>query len=898
MITLYNKDGTVKFDIKEYEYVGNFMGERKITFKVYAEIPITFNIGDYAIFRSETYKIYEIPQCIKRAEKQTYGSAFEYDVTLNHIIQDLAECSFLDYVINDNQIHYSNFSNPSFYCSANDLADRIQVNLERLYTGWNISVDPSYESEVLNIQANNISCLGALGLFSSLFKTTFTINEKTIVVGAQMQQVPWTFLYKDGLETIEKSKDSSSRIITRLRAYGSKDNLPLNYNNGKGVYPESFFAPGLMLPHSSDSGIDYIDSPNISIYGIREASIYFDGNNELEKIYPTISGMTAEQLIAAGVPTTSTGALDEVVSASQVTEEEQASVIVTIKDIGFDINDYLASGAAIVMKSGECIGSELSITGVEKIENGYVLTVSRKNEGSFYIPNLNQNIKAGDKFVLIGIQMPEVYVLAAEQRLLSAAQNWLSKNDKEIKRYVPHIDNYKIFNNNIVLKEGLSIEIADTDLNLNDDPVIQTLTIKFGGDIPIHEVTLSETIRESFNEKIQRLAREAYKSESRSYLSSSFLSKINDDAASGLITFLRGLNSKQIATLEKGWKTKEFVPGLVGTGSYFDAFGNGELRSLRLWESLEVPELRYNRAEVFTGINWQTFGAGIIESVEIDKDAYGNELQSGVIHLKLEEGEIGKVAVDDMCMGIYHNFGGPNDTVQEDQRNGNFRMKGFLTSYFRIDEILETGTNASFHYVLRGTSERWNQLNHPKPYMHFACYSNPTNPDRQACMYTTTEYSIRLRNMTTWEYGESNIYAIEGKLDGFQLGETVFTGTGQVIGNGYFYGHIQSIENAPYELKIENGGDNFLAFGESMEIICKVFKGLNDVTSEVEDWSVSRESGNQTEDDAWNIAHQNFNGQITLQHNVTYTDLGAGLSTLFRFTATGGNDTAILELTI
>ncbi len=365
-----------------------------------------------------------------------------------------------------------------------------------------------------------------------------------------------------------------------------------------------------------------------------------------------------------------------------------------------------------------------------------------------------------------------------------------------------------------------------------------------------------------------------------------YLSRVHDDTAEGLITFLKGL------------KLGNFIPGLLGSGGRIDEFGRGELRSLKLWEFLEVPELRFNRVSVYTGVQWQTFGGGIIESVEIDKDEFGQELQSGIITLKLEEGEYGAVAVDDMCQGIYHNFGGANDTVSEDQRNGNFHIQGFRTSYFRITEILDTATNGQFRYVLRGTSERWNQLNHPSPYMHFACYSNPTNPDRQACMYTTTEYSIRLRNMTTWEYGESNIYAIEGKLDGFQLGETVFTGTGQVIGNGYFYGHIQSIENAPYELKIENGGDNFLAFGESMEIICKVFKGLNDVTSEVEDWSVSRESGNQTEDDAWNIAHQNFNGQITLQHNVTYTDLGAGLSTLFRFTATGGNDTAIYEMTI
>ncbi len=288
-------------------------------------------------------------------------------------------------------------------------------------------------------------------------------------------------------------------------------------------------------------------------------------------------------------------------------------------------------------------------------------------------------------------------------------------------------------------------------------------------------------------------------------ISEQYLSRISDDNAQGVISFLKGII------------LGNYIPGLVGSGGKIDEFGNGELRSLRLWESLEVPELRYNRAVVFVGIQWQTFGAGIIESVEIDKDEEGNELQSGIIHLKLENGEIGAIAVDDKCQGIYHNFSGSNDTVQEDQRNGNFRMKGFWTSYFKITEILDSNTNSSFRYVLRPISERWSQLNHPKPFMHFACYANPSNPNRQACMYSTTEYSIRLLNMTDWEYGESNIYAIEGKLDGFKLGETVFTGNGNVLGNAYIYGHLQGIEDIIRD-EVKVGGRNLLKNSNSFRI--------------------------------------------------------------------------------
>lgn len=434
------------------------------------------------------------------------------------------------------------------------------------------------------------------------------------------------------------------------------------------------------------------------------------------------------------------------------------------------------------------------------------------------------------------------------------------------------------------------IIITSTDTTtLTDDNVLSSLRVLKEISDAFDEaiITSTDETTEFTDEKILsslRVLKEIL--DNNEYLRTQFLSKVYEDTAQKIITFLEGI------------KFGNYIPGLLGSGGRIDGNGAAELRSLRLWESLEVPELRYNRIRVYTGVDWQTFGGGIIESVEIDTDEYGNELQSGIITLKLEDGEFGAIDVDDLCQGIYHNFDGENDTESEDQRNGNFHIQGFKTSYFRITEILDTSTNGQFRYVLRGVSERWNQLNHPKPFMHFACYANPSNPDRQACSYSTTEYSIRLRNMTTWEYGENNIFGIEGKLDGFSLGGTNFTGSGQVIGNGYFYGHLQQIFNAPYELIIENGGDNFLAFGESMDITCKVMKGLNDVTNEVETWQVTRESGNQAEDDAWNIAHQDFAGQITLQHTQSYSDLGEGISTLFRFVASSGSETAIMNLTI
>lgn len=371
-----------------------------------------------------------------------------------------------------------------------------------------------------------------------------------------------------------------------------------------------------------------------------------------------------------------------------------------------------------------------------------------------------------------------------------------------------------------------------------------------------------------------------------------YLSKIDNDTAQGLITFLQGIDVKKVQSLL-------FSTGLLGKGFLINEDGHAEFDSVEIRKHLSVPEIRFNRTTVYTGIRWDTFGGGKIKSVTVDRDAEGNELQSGIIELELEEGEFGAIAEGDMCMGVFHNFAdtSTNSTVTSDSKTGNFLFKGFSTSYFRVTEMLEAD-NSKFKYMLRGVSERWPYQFHPMQYMHFAAYANNENTDRQSSTYTTTSYTIRLKNMTTWEYGANNIYEISGKLDGFQIGETVLEGEGQAFGNAYIWGTLQKVYNNPIYMEIDNGGDGFLALGETMVLTCRVMQGWEDITNQVEIWTVRRESGNQIEDTAWNIAHRSFNGTLSLTHTKEYSDLGTGLATVFVFEATIGDDTALLYLNV
>ena len=264
-----------------------------------------------------------------------------------------------------------------------------------------------------------------------------------------------------------------------------------------------------------------------------------------------------------------------------------------------------------------------------------------------------------------------------------------------------------------------------------------------------------------------------------------------------------------------------FDPDLLGHGWRIDAPGHGELDSLSLRKFLEVPELRFNRVTVRTGVQWQTFGAGLIEEVSHPDGFAANR---GIIKLKLEEGEYGAVAENDYCMGIFHNEnpGETNASANSDQHNGNFTFAGFQTVYFKVAAICdETGDTASpdsrnqyFIYELRpiDTTEgkAWSHQHHPQPSMSFACYANPSNDDRQSCIYSTTDYIIMLTGMTGWTYDGSNIAYIRGRLDDFTIpakrienGQEVtyykqLEGYGVAFGNAYMWGSIDQFDRPAF----------------------------------------------------------------------------------------------------
>ena len=434
--------------------------------------------------------------------------------------------------------------------------------------------------------------------------------------------------------------------------------------------PNNMAVKHLMLPGFPELTLDpYIDSENISKIGIREGTIFFDGSDEeLEEVYPSIEGITAEQLEAAGVNCYSEGELDVLISAEAITDDgvgvvegnenkpkdNKSTFIVEVKDLGFDINDYLTtSTATISFKSGKLVGREFEIVkcerfgNVEGIVTGYKLTLNRvfDDDVQLWFPYNAYNAESGDKFVLLNIDMPEVYIKAASQRLLEKSNEWLAKNDYARSTYNPKIDEIfmarqhdeamasggAIQSLHDTIKEGMQLLFEDDDLGIDAAITIDTLVIKENDKaIPTYEVTLKEEKTVGSLQKVQNKVDSISKGLSQggggynadqirqmvtAYGKNEFLSKRQKDTASEQINFKKGLT------------TGEYQQGLIGgkgVGVYTDANGNWVVETdvIKARQDFEVNNLVVNQAEARGGMVIEPAAWLTINNVLEDADAY------------------------------------------------------------------------------------------------------------------------------------------------------------------------------------------------------------------------------------------------------------------------------------
>ena len=514
-ISIFAKSGYEKAVLHKFDRTGAWMGEKTITADLETPQPIVFNPGDFVEYRGERYVMEQQPSVKKESsDKIIYSLRF---VSYKY---ELERCQMRDLVPYDNGVVYPTPLAIEFTGKVNYLTERIQACLDAMYgVGvWTITIGDRGKDEEKNISMQSTTCWNALSLVYSEYGLYFYIKGRNITVTSQKgETIDHHFRYGmgNGLYTIDRNADTSTAIVTKLRAYGGTRNLDYSYPKQPeyedSVLPSTYnlYPLRVMLPtFKLDGKTDYILASDaaVALYGIREATITYDD------IYPSITGATN----SAGQR------IDQLAAVEEVTSETQPTFKVTTRPMDFKNQtgevanfkeDLLTSETPqLVFKTGTLQGYAFNIVDAITNEDGsYQFTLGRgtlsESGEDYYVPNVDWNATAGDEFVLLHILMPKKYILDAEQRLKIRAQEYLEQYSKTNFSYFVSISEAWMIQSGLEdITEGMVMVIDDPQFGWNGVEVtIQSVTVKEGetNGLPKYEVTLNNNPTASTLERIQ-----------------------------------------------------------------------------------------------------------------------------------------------------------------------------------------------------------------------------------------------------------------------------------------------------------------------------------------------------------------------------------------------------------
>ena len=584
---------------------------------------------------------------------------------------------------------------------------------------------------------------------------------------------PVPLSYGNGLiGGIERSMADGVKFFTRLFPVGSTRNID----------PDRYGHARLQLP----DGAKYVEQD--THLGIIE---YFE-QEAFDAIYPRRIGTVGS------------------VRSEERTSDDGSPFTVwyfTDPDIPFDPNQYEIGGLVkrVTFQTGELRGREFEVN-YDSEKKEFEIITQWPYDNDMQLPSEPLVPAPGNEYVLWNISMPDSYYPAAEQEFKTAVDTFMSDSRKDISVFQASTDFTFVDKRNLDLKPGQRIRLGsdkffpdggyrDIRIVAISRSVVQpgSMTLKMSDVLStgrisrienqISEVTqITRQVSSEFPDIIKSWE-ETPASDTTLYSSRKsereFLNKRRGGTVEGITRFLKRQQ------LDEGFRTSDFASGITGFGAQIDGRGAGELESLFIRRFLEVPELRYNRVGISVGDDWSAPGAGVIESVDKDQK---------LVTLKLEEGEIGAVAVGDICMGIFHDFDPSNNaTADSDDGRGNRTFAGFATVYFRITEVLGD-RNERFRYELRPLSATFTKQLDPMESMTFVAYGSFTNPARRSSRYSTRTYQRYLRNVSDWEFTAENIAAQFGDLTNLSVFGIQMSGYSAYLDNIYLQGMVSSLD--------------------------------------------------------------------------------------------------------
>lgn len=802
-MTIYNPSGKAIYDapvttsaIIKYALMGDYYIELPFSLLT----PLDFPLGSYITYKGRKFEI--MSEVYPDFDNKTGG----YKYTLQFQAQQNHMKNFICFWLGGD--------NPeAVFHNTTDLASfgaLIVANMNKALGGnnWQMgSVNVEHPETNKLVSFNGDTCWDALSSIAETFDVEWWTEENGSIVTLHFGKLnfgtPETFKRGEVVKSIPAKKGDDSEYGTRFYVFGSTRNLTKEYGQSEqGGVTNHVSEVRLRLP----DGQQYIDArPGLTKNEIKEVVVFFDD------IYPknteTVTSVeTIDRTIIEGQTDKAYVMVcnDTPFLPSDVIEGETLGAHFTSDDlIGWDFE------LALIDDNGDNIDPA-----TWKPEDGFnkkfeiIAQVETSGESQQIIPNENMrprgkdDDRGPDTFVLTGVKLPQQRIDEAEQELLNAGTSYAAKHSSDTTVYDCETNPVYCTHNEKNYEAGQAVRLMGPQFGIDGRlSRIQGYEKKL-----YNEYIATYTVGD--NTPYSRLG--SIESDVKASLYSQRIGIAENGAAIYLITrydntFPTDTNAysarraiwefanKQAPDTFKGRMTfnagaqfgPSYASGITGVGGFINEKGAGELESLFIRRFLEVPELRYNRVGISVGDDWSAPGAGVIESVDKEQK---------LVTLKLEEGEIGAVAVGDICMGIFHDFDPSNNaTADSDDGRGNRTFAGFATVYFRITEVLGD-RNERFRYGLRPLSATFTKQIDPMESMTFVAYGSFTNTARRSSRYSTRTYQRYLRNVSDWEFTAENIAAQFGDLTNLSVFGIQMSGYSAYLDNIYLQGMISSLD--------------------------------------------------------------------------------------------------------
>lgn len=523
-----------------------------------------------------------------------------------------------------------------------DFLQKVVANMNRNTEGVIWKVGESITANRQTINFNGLYCWDALGEIARAFGTEWWLDGEYLNISKCERGESVSLGYGQGLKSGLTQNENTNAVkwFTRLIPVGSSKNIDKN----------KYGYATLQLPGREK----YIDIN--TQYGLKE----YREEAAFSEIYPH-----------------RVGTISSVRSETKTNEETGDYTVYYVKDssLPFNPDEYMIGGEVVHMtfNSGTLSGKEFEVNWNNDSKEFEI--INQYPDENTQLPGGNLIPSAGDTYVLTNISMPWNYIEAAEIQLKEAVEAFLSEYSKDISVYSGNTDYIYIEQNNLPLLLGQRVRLLSElyfdngESNSRITRVSRKLNNLGEASIDCAE-TISSSWKSSVDSTLNQLMFTAAQGVAQAVISilktgdteapsdynvfsakrslNTFLSKINDDTAAGLITFMKGIISRgQTETddviVNEAIHSKEFVSGFTaGKGwairmkDYLNSAGVKEKRSVAEFDDLIVR----GTLKVFEFVVSQMLGendnrtfTGMMEVDHYDKE-------SGMVYFDTKDGQL------------------------------------------------------------------------------------------------------------------------------------------------------------------------------------------------------------------------------------------------------------------